>query len=228
MCNFFADGDIEIEEPPRRHPNSPKRTRLRFVRPANRSSPRTSGELEVYRRPRSSETVVVHNPEPQEEIRHEEPITIHEPVIVPPTVPALPQFQPTPHHVHHHSRSTSSGYSTPHGSHRTGSHHRHSWTPSSHGSNEPFVRIVEASPEPRVPRRRRPQHGTQLVTTSRRNRHETHVVDNESDRDSFEDRRRGHRHRDHDDDVDSWTDEPRRVSRRMSGTHRSNSFTRRR
>lgn len=210
MCNCFADGDIEIEEPARRHPNEPRRTRLRFVRPTSRASPRGSGELEVYRRPPSADTVVVtHHPEGTV---YEEPIPTYEPVPILPAVPNPPRTR----HGHHHSRSTS------------GSQYRQSWTPSSHDSNEPFVRIIESSPTPRAQLPRPRRNNARVITEPRRSGRQIQYMDYDSDRDSFVDPpRRRHQRREDDDDRDSW-EEPRPVSRRVSGRQRSNSFTRRR
>ncbi|KAL9620490.1 MAG: hypothetical protein Q9160_004959 [Pyrenula sp. 1 TL-2023] len=225
MCKFFPD-DIEIEDRPPRRVNEPRRTRLSFVRPADRSSPRNSGEVEVYRRPRSNETIVINHP--RDSVRYEEPPITLEPI--PPAAPNPPH--PNAWHVHYpqayypNSASTAGGHHS--GIYRTGSNphshrHSHSLTPSSYNSHDPIVRVIESSPEPRSPTAaRHGHHGSRVVTTtSRRNRETRYVVDNESDRDSFQERRQHRRERrsGEDDDRDSWTEEivPGQVVRRVTG-----------
>ncbi|KAL9115808.1 MAG: hypothetical protein Q9227_000176 [Pyrenula ochraceoflavens] len=238
MCNCFADGDVEIQERARRYPNEPRRTRLSFVRPNDRSPQTESRELDYYR-PRTSGSVVVnhHREEPPATIHYEEPPMTydHEYIPVPPAVPNPPYYDSWQQPYHHHSRSNSSSDYSNLNRRRS---NRTSYTHSRHDSQEPIL-VVGSSPQPRasVPRR--------VVTIPRHNGRERryHYDD---DRDSFQERRPSIRYRDededsfvegrrivvrsgdHDDDHDSWTEERRHTRGSGGGGGRSGSVVRRR
>ena len=222
MCNFFADGDVEIEERPRRYPNEPRRTRLSFVRPNERSSPRHSGEIEVYHRPRSSGTVVVNHPrEDFVPVHYEEPPPTFDPGIpVPPPAPyppGNPYYEPYQPAYHHHSRSNSSSDYSRRGLNRRHSN-RTSFTHSRHDSDDPII-LVESSPQNRVRMPRTDRDGRRVVTTTTRRSGRESRYHDDDDRDSFLElpRRFSVRSRDHDDDRDSWTEERRTITRRGNG-----------